>query len=210
MQFPRPLMLSICLLALVGCDHEPAEHHPTAHASQAEEPKPAEQKEPNVEAKPVVPAPELAEVYEAYFQIQWALSRDDAERASQSYQLLLDSISGTESQADLRRLRSVALQGQQGEQTLPALRKNFAELSEVLLGLTETAGISDEKLYVQYCPMAFGSKSAQWMQRTPAIENPYLGSQMFECGVTKRKLVPEATASEAAASMPAANQRKAP
>ena len=36
--------------------------------------------------------------------------------------------------------------------------------------------------YVVHCPMAFSGKGADWISGKPAVENPYFGDAMFDCG----------------------------
>jgi len=43
-------------------------------------------------------------------------------------------------------------------------------------------------IYVQYCPMAFGNKGADWLAKEEEIRNPYFGDKMMKCGLVKREL----------------------
>ena len=46
------------------------------------------------------------------------------------------------------------------------------------------------KLDVAFCPMAFDSKGAQWVQRDEPLANPYYGAAMLRCGEVKATLAP--------------------
>ena len=47
-------------------------------------------------------------------------------------------------------------------------------------------------LYLLHCPMALANAGGHWLGTTPAIENPYFGSQMFACGSVKAQLTVKA------------------
>ena len=39
-----------------------------------------------------------------------------------------------------------------------------------------------KELFVQYCPMAFDDKGADWISDIQDIQNPYFGDKMMRCG----------------------------
>ena len=49
------------------------------------------------------------------------------------------------------------------ETTLDAKRKEFEMISDALWSLTRTVKYDGEKVYYQYCPMAFNNKGAYWL-----------------------------------------------
>lgn len=61
-------------------------------------------------------------------------------------------------------------------------RKDFELLSDHLIEAVELFGISAEKAYRAYCPMAFDDKGAYWLSEFEDIKNPYFGSSMLRCG----------------------------
>ncbi len=61
-------------------------------------------------------------------------------------------------------------------------RRHFAPLSQAFLELTETFGLTKDKVYKEYCPMAFDSKGAYWLSESEEIRNPYFGKSMLTCG----------------------------
>ena len=63
---------------------------------------------------------------------------------------------------------------------LVSLSRNIAELNQ--------AFNTDEKLYVQYCPMAFDNQGADWLSNEEGIRNPYFGDKMMKCGTVKRSV----------------------
>lgn len=72
-----------------------------------------------------------------------------------------------------------ALSGQDG---LEGKRKEFETISDAMWSLTRTVQYSGQKVYYQYCPMAFDNKGAYWMSNTRDINNPYFGDKMLKCG----------------------------
>ena len=61
-----------------------------------------------------------------------------------------------------------------------ALRSGFGDVSRAVVTLI----VADESLagdrYIFRCPMAMGYK--KWVQTSPELENPYMGSRMLRCG----------------------------
>jgi Cu(I)/Ag(I) efflux system membrane fusion protein len=68
---------------------------------------------------------------------------------------------------------------------IDAQRATFDELSVATISSAQAYGLYDEKLYVQYCPMANNDKGAYWLSKESQIRNPYFGDQMLTCGEVK-------------------------
>jgi uncharacterized protein YdbL (DUF1318 family) len=69
-----------------------------------------------------------------------------------------------------------------GEKDIEAKRKEFEMLSDAVWTLTRTVQYAGEKVYYQFCPMAFDNKGAAWLSNVPEIKNPYFGDKMLTCG----------------------------
>ena len=68
-------------------------------------------------------------------------------------------------------------------------RAAFDPVSEILIGMVRAHGIDQlGDLYVVHCPMAFGSKGADWLSAVPEVLNPYFGEAMLSCGNLKDTL----------------------
>jgi len=67
-------------------------------------------------------------------------------------------------------------------------RLNFVFLSTVMVKSVKAFGYDNQKLYVDYCPMANNNKGAYWLSQTKEIQNPYLGQKMPTCGEVKKEL----------------------
>jgi hypothetical protein len=71
------------------------------------------------------------------------------------------------------------------EKTIDAKRKSFQMASDHLFDLARTVQYDNQKVYQQYCPMAFGETGANWLSKSSDIENPYLPKKMLTCGEVK-------------------------
>jgi len=133
----------------------------------------------------------INEVLSHYFHVKHALTKDDAAEAKNGATMLLQVIS----QFDNSQLPA----DQKAEYTMhinpikehadaiiksgdiDAERIHFSELSAHTYGLVKAFG-ANKKIYYDHCPMAFNNKGANWLSETAAIQNPYMGTKMPECG----------------------------
>lgn len=67
-------------------------------------------------------------------------------------------------------------------------RKHFETLSDALIESAELFGLTIDMVYVQFCPMAFDDKGANWLSESDKILNPYFGNMMLTCGEVKKKI----------------------
>ena len=132
----------------------------------------------------------------AYISVKDALVASDTAKASAAARELAiaaDSLKVNEIQGDSTGiLKETALnyastisssaQALALEATIAAKRKEFEMIAEALWNLTRTVKYSSQKLYWQYCPMAFNNRGANWVSTEAEIRNPYFGNEMLECG----------------------------
>ena len=64
-------------------------------------------------------------------------------------------------------------------------RDLFTQLSLSLIGAIETFGIN-EKVYLQFCPMANNDHGGYWLSKEEHVLNPYFGDVMLKCGEVKQ------------------------
>ena len=64
-------------------------------------------------------------------------------------------------------------------------RNHFKDLSFQFTKLIEVFGVN-EKVYLQYCPMADDDKGAYWLSGERQVLNPYFGTAMLTCGEVKQ------------------------
>ncbi len=129
---------------------------------------------------------------EAYFEIKNALVHSDVKAARAASHTLEDALS----EANMRLLqgqahdRWMALKEQLSDDLdniraaddLETLRQHFSPLSDNILAMTESFGLEKEKVYKDFCPMAFNNKGDFWLSETEDIRNPYFGEDMLNCG----------------------------
>lgn len=60
-------------------------------------------------------------------------------------------------------------------------RDHFKHLSTHFIKAMQLFGIN-EKIYVEFCPMADNNKGAYWLSKEAQIRNPYFGDMMLKCG----------------------------
>jgi len=78
--------------------------------------------------------------------------------------------------------------GLAGEKNIEDKRREFEMISDALWSLTRTVKYQGEKVYYQFCPMAFENKGAYWLSKEVNIRNPYFGEHMLTCGSTQDSL----------------------
>ncbi len=64
-------------------------------------------------------------------------------------------------------------------------RSLFKSLSSYLTSAIEHFGVN-EKIYQQFCPMAYSNKGAYWLSIKEKVVNPYFGQAMLKCGEVKQ------------------------
>lgn len=68
-----------------------------------------------------------------------------------------------------------------GSNDIKVQREYFAILSGRLITLATQSKLSDQKLYLMYCPM----KKSNWLSSEKEVKNPYYGKSMLTCGTVK-------------------------
>lgn len=68
------------------------------------------------------------------------------------------------------------------EKSIEDKRREFEMITDALWSLTRTVQYDGQKVYYQYCPMAFNNKGAYWLSNSREISNPYFGDKMPKCG----------------------------
>jgi hypothetical protein len=63
-------------------------------------------------------------------------------------------------------------------------RKSFEGISAAFITLAKELKLNNQEVFIQYCPMGKFS----WLNEVKKIQNPYYGSQMYDCGTVKDTL----------------------
>lgn len=114
----------------------------------------------------------VSSLFRNYVSVQEALANDDLPAARQAFQALAE-----ESDPGIKKLAREAADSEDIE----TARVKFKQLSDVVTEMPLPDGF-----VVAFCPMADEGKGASWVQPKGEIHNPYLGTEMLNCGeVTK-------------------------
>lgn len=138
---------------------------------------------------------QMTAIADAYFKVKNALVEDNFQDARSG----LGEVENALTKADMRNLKGkahdhwMALKEQlagavtmmKEAKDMEALRQHFAKLSENMLEVTESFGLEKDKVYKDFCPMAFDNKGAFWLSESKEILNPYFGEAMLSCGEVK-------------------------
>jgi Cu(I)/Ag(I) efflux system membrane fusion protein len=155
----------------------------------------------------------IAPVASAYLEAQEALAADDVDRAK----VALGGLAAAVNDLDPPGGRPLREAWQESASTLGGharhaanaatigeLRSAFEHVSHALERVLQRFGNpSDAPLRVAFCPMAFDSRGARWIQRDEALSNPYYGAAMLRCGEFRAVVLPGER-------LPAQSQRAAP
>lgn len=125
-------------------------------------------------------------VLDHYLEIKDALVQTDSEAASKAAKKLMNGI-GSE-QTDL--MKNILLNAKLIAETkdVKNQRDQFNSLSENVYKWVKETNVNDQKLYKQYCPMAFNNEGAYWLSAEKEVNNPYFGDKMLHCGSVKEEL----------------------
>lgn len=147
------------------------------------------------------------EVIDAYIKMKDALVNDDTSIAKQStmaFMNSLDSIPVDELKSDaaviietvkanITDIKSNAT-SLLSQSDIMEMRKDFRMVTDMMYpGFFKAINYEGRKLYLQFCPMAFGEdQGANWLSLSSEIMNPYMGhkhptykSGMLHCGEVK-------------------------
>jgi membrane fusion protein, copper/silver efflux system len=126
-------------------------------------------------------------VLQAYEGLRQALAADDLSTARTKAQQLADTAAtasggATKEQGDaLRQVAdAAAAEAALGTADALAIRKQFGEVSRLLVTVVSKDASLQQGRFVFECPMAPGYR--KWIQTDAAISNPYMGKRMLECG----------------------------
>lgn len=158
---------------------------------------------------------QLTQLTEEYFKVKNSLVNDDA-AATQKAALAIQS---SLSKVDMTLVKGsahdqwMAILGEikkaaemiTKESDIKKQRTHFAPLSLAFLNLTETFGLTKDKVYKEYCPMAFDNKGGYWLSESEEIRNPYYGKAMLTCGEVITTYLKGQPVMDLAGTKPAAN-----
>jgi Cu(I)/Ag(I) efflux system membrane fusion protein len=134
----------------------------------------------------------LEPVYDAYFELKNALTKDDlpaAKKASEKMTSALAklnmSLFGGDSHTLYMKYSSnlkQELQHLPHVEKIEEARQKFQAISETMVAMSQSFEPLESIIYVQFCPMADNNKGANWISKDKEIKNPYFGKSMLTCG----------------------------
>lgn len=144
----------------------------------------------------------FTQLLDAYYKLKDALVASDTAKASaaaRSVAAAADSLKINEIKGDSTGVIKETAKNYSGtlagtahalaaEKDINAKRKEFEMIADAMWTLTRTVRYKGQKVYWQYCPMAFDDKGAYWMSNERQIKNPYFGDKMLTCGSVEDSL----------------------
>ncbi len=134
-------------------------------------------------------------VANAYFDVKNALVNNDPEAAGKAAgkvtaalgQTDMSILEGDAHNYWMALLKPMEESGKRiaGTTDIEEQREYFNTLSEHIIEMTESFGLEINKVYRQFCPMAFDDEGAFWLSESDEILNPYFGDMMLRCGEVK-------------------------
>jgi Cu(I)/Ag(I) efflux system membrane fusion protein len=139
---------------------------------------------------------QLNSVYNEYINLKDALVKEDSKSTSTSASTLLNNLT----QVDMKLLsdnkahnhwmsleKEIKSSATSISETsdIKAQRDHFKHLSSHLINAVQLFGVN-EKVYVEFCPMADNNNGAYWLSKEEKVINPYFGEAMLTCGEVKQ------------------------
>ena len=139
---------------------------------------------------------QLNSVYNAYINLKDALVIEDSISTSANATTLLNKLN----KVDMKLLSDnkahnhwMSLEGEikssatsiSETSDIKSQRDHFKHLSSHLINAVQLFGIN-EKVYVEFCPMADNNNGAYWLSKEEKVINPYFGEAMLTCGEVKQ------------------------
>lgn len=155
-----------------------AQHDHSAH--QKEKPASKEETKNKITA-PAGSQKQLSQLLLSYYNIKNALVTGDAASAALNAHEFLKTVNTVDYKV-ISEGNSHILAKDAGRistsHDLKKQREYFVNLSSNMVLVAKALKLSDQPVYLQYCPM----KKASWLSSEKEIRNPYYGSSMLTCG----------------------------
>lgn len=141
---------------------------------------------------------QLRKVYDSYINLKNALVKDDSQKASKDAKDMQTNMS----QIDMKLLTNNTAHNQwmsleneikKGATAISSAtnikdqRTHFKPLSSNLIEAVQVFGVN-EKVFLEFCPMADNNNGAYWLSKQEQILNPYFGDAMLKCGSVKQTI----------------------
>jgi len=139
----------------------------------------------------------INEVVANYLKLKNALVNDNSKEAANSGNALIATIGKVDmnsiSKEQMKDYMDIAEDAKEHAEHIGSnggdiahQREHFVMLSKDMDDLIQLFG-TNQKLYLDFCPMADNNKGAVWISETKEITNPYFGKDMATCGSIKKE-----------------------
>ncbi len=139
---------------------------------------------------------QLKVVFNDYVYLKDALVKDDSKKVSEDAKSLLNHLGNIDMKLlsdDKAHQHWMTLESEiknsanaiASEKGVKVQRDHFTNLSLHLTSAIETFGVN-EKVYLQFCPMANNDQGGYWLSKEEHVLNPYFGNAMLKCGEVKQ------------------------
>jgi membrane fusion protein, copper/silver efflux system len=176
-------LIALVALAASSCKKEEKEAPPAPAPAPAE----GSAAEPAPGAEPAAAPAEVEAALAAYERMRASLAKDEVAAVSEDAAALAEAAGGAAASAsDIHRGHLEALAAAaETMRDMPvedseAVRKAFGDVSRPLVAMLSADPKLAEGRHVFECPMSQGYP--KWVQVSPEIENPYMGTRMLACG----------------------------
>jgi hypothetical protein len=124
---------------------------------------------------------QLSDLLSTYYNIKNALVAGDANSAASNADAFLKTVNTIDFKVISEGNAHILAKDAGKISTTKDLKKQreyFAGFSSNMAAVAKALKVSDQPIYLQYCPM----KKASWLSSEKQIRNPYYGSSMLTCG----------------------------
>jgi Cu(I)/Ag(I) efflux system membrane fusion protein len=139
---------------------------------------------------------QLNSVYNEYINLKDALVKEDSKSTSTSASTLLNNLTKVNMKLlsdnkahnhwmSLEKEIKSSATSISETSDIKSQRDHFKHLSSHLINAVQLFGIN-EKVYVEFCPMADNNNGAYWLSKEEKVINPYFGEAMLTCGEVKQ------------------------
>ncbi|MCT4699715.1 efflux RND transporter periplasmic adaptor subunit [Tenacibaculum haliotis] len=138
---------------------------------------------------------QLKKVFESYINLKDAFVKDNSSKTSENANSLLDNLNNVDMKlvkdeahnhwmSLVKEIKSSTIAISKAA-NIKEQRNHFKHLSSHFIKAVQLFGIN-EKVYVEFCPMADSNKGAYWLSKEEKVINPYFGEAMLTCGEVKQ------------------------
>jgi Cu(I)/Ag(I) efflux system membrane fusion protein len=135
---------------------------------------------------------QLKEAYLSYLKVKDALIQTNGEETARAAEGVLKSLAEVKMNLvksedhmkwmEYHGIMEEASKNIEGTENVEDQRAAFSTLTSGLVSAVKYFGLEGEKVYYQYCPMAFNNKGDFWLSDNEEVLNPYFGDKMLRCG----------------------------